>query len=194
MNKHIIYLAAGNSRRFGSNKLLYEYQGKPLYRHGLDMLLEIAEENEDTTLTVVTQYWQIEQELRAAGVKAVLSEESKKGISYSIRAGLGAVGETPEEDYVVFVVADQPCLTKQTVEKLLECADGKTETAAVGLGQRLGNPALFSMKYREELLALTGDQGGRAVLRRHQCRCIAVSDEKELADIDRKEDFQTVTL
>ena len=33
---HIIYMAAGNSRRFGSNKLFYELDGKPMYRHLLD--------------------------------------------------------------------------------------------------------------------------------------------------------------
>ena len=39
MNKHILYLEAGSSRRFGANKLLMELNGKPLYRHGFDLLL-----------------------------------------------------------------------------------------------------------------------------------------------------------
>ena len=39
-------MAAGNSRRFGSNKFLYEWKGKKLYRHMLDALLEVAEELE----------------------------------------------------------------------------------------------------------------------------------------------------
>ena len=38
---HIIYMAAGNSRRFGSNKLFYELDGKPMYRHLLDRFVEI---------------------------------------------------------------------------------------------------------------------------------------------------------
>ena len=40
---HIIYMAAGNSRRFGSNKLFYELDGKPMYRHLLDHLIEIKD-------------------------------------------------------------------------------------------------------------------------------------------------------
>ena len=40
---HIIYMAAGNSRRFGSNKLFYELNGKPMYRHLLDHLIEIKD-------------------------------------------------------------------------------------------------------------------------------------------------------
>lgn len=40
---HIIYMAAGNSLRFGSNKLFYELDGKPMYRHLLDHLIEIKD-------------------------------------------------------------------------------------------------------------------------------------------------------
>ena len=40
---HIIYMAAGNSRRFGSNKLFYGLDGKPMYRHLLDHLIEIKD-------------------------------------------------------------------------------------------------------------------------------------------------------
>ena len=40
----VIYMAAGNSRRFGSNKLLFPWKGKTMYRHGLDLLLELKKE------------------------------------------------------------------------------------------------------------------------------------------------------
>ena len=44
MDIDLILLAAGNSRRFGSNKLLYEVDGKPMYAHMLEKLLSIAEQ------------------------------------------------------------------------------------------------------------------------------------------------------
>ena len=60
---HIIYMAAGNSRRFGSNKLLYELDGKPMYRHLLDHLVEIKDrynklksDSPVIDITVVTRY------------------------------------------------------------------------------------------------------------------------------------------
>lgn len=42
MKLSLIYLAAGNSRRFGENKLLAELDGRPLYRYGLDALKQAA--------------------------------------------------------------------------------------------------------------------------------------------------------
>ena len=50
MKIHMIYLAAGNSRRFGSNKLLYSFRGLPLYQYGLKQLRELLEKNENYTL------------------------------------------------------------------------------------------------------------------------------------------------
>ena len=44
----LIMLAAGNSRRFGSNKLLYEIDGKPMYRYILEKLMVVAEQLEET--------------------------------------------------------------------------------------------------------------------------------------------------
>ena len=57
----LIYLAAGNSRRFGSNKLLYELEGRPLYRHLLDRLVSLSRQHADWEVIVVTQYPQPER-------------------------------------------------------------------------------------------------------------------------------------
>ena len=53
---HILYLAGGSGRRFGENKLLYPLDGRPLYRHGLDMLATLAKTRDDCTLAVVSRY------------------------------------------------------------------------------------------------------------------------------------------
>lgn len=101
---HIIYMAAGNSRRFGSNKLFYELDGKPMYRHLLERLVEIkdrynklknAESNNPVIdITVVTRYREILDYCSSIpDCHAVLSPDSEKGISYTIKAGIMAVHE-----------------------------------------------------------------------------------------------------
>ncbi len=60
---HVLYLAAGQARRYGSNKLLATYRGKPLYRHGLDTILALTDGRTDVTVTVVTCWCEIEEAL-----------------------------------------------------------------------------------------------------------------------------------
>ena len=89
MKTDLILMAAGNSRRFGSNKLLYEWKGKKLYRYMLDALLEAAEElgknsgadtgsrevpdrergsgKRDIRIRVVTQYKEILEDVEQLG-------------------------------------------------------------------------------------------------------------------------------
>ena len=73
---HCIFLAAGSARRFGSNKLLAGFRGKPLYRHGLDALQSAAEEHGDCTLTVVSRYPDILNDARSRNMEAVYGAES----------------------------------------------------------------------------------------------------------------------
>lgn len=184
MNKYIIYLAAGNSRRFGSNKLLSMYQGKPLYRHGLDMLYRFCQERPDCFLTVVTQYPEILKQTGAMGIRSVYSPESVKGMSYTIRAVIEALHNLKEEDFLLFVVADQPHLMDKTVEKILACAGGGVQTVSAAYGKKRGNPVLFSARLVTELTALRGDEGRRSILKRHECIYVEVEKEEELFDID----------
>lgn len=43
-------------RRFGQNKLLQMIGTKPMYRYGLDRLIDLCKEHEEFEIIVVTQY------------------------------------------------------------------------------------------------------------------------------------------
>ena len=214
-------MAAGNSHRFGNNKLLYLYEGKPLYRHGLELLLKLKQEmGEKLTVTVVTQYAEILEEVQdifercgMAGMQAVFCEKSRLGASYTIRAGIEAViSQDPvsgqpkerqsmigEKDYLMFMVADQPHLSLDSVRKLIRAAVSREQSAFSGplaeecsrwetlslrCGSIPGNPCMFRADLIPELMSLTGDQGGRKVLKRHYCQYVDILDKRELEDVD----------
>lgn len=189
--KHIVYLAAGSSRRFGENKLLRELDGKPLYRHGLDRLAALVSARHDCDLTVVTRFRAIRETARALGVRETDSPESEKGLSYTIRAGLDAVGALAADDFLLFVVADQPWLTEETFARLLDAAKPGVEVACAAYGERQGNPMLFAAALAPELRALSGDHGGRSVARLHRLLPVQIDDPRELCDIDAPGDVGT---
>ena len=190
MKIRMIYLAAGYSLRFGSNKLCHVVDGKPMFQHGLEALLTVLRENPDTSLTVVTEYPEIRdfvssrQENWDGRLSAVGSPERAKGISGSIKAGLSA----GEADYYLFSVADQPWIDPETVLELIrKTTEGGYDGGDVSMNGVGGNPAIFSHRLRPELMALTGDTGGKRVLKNHRNVCtVQAKAIKELIDIDEK--------
>ena len=207
---HIIYMAAGNSRRFGSNKLFYELDGKPMYRHLLERLIEIKDrynklksDSPVIDITVVTRYREILDYCSSIpDCHAVLSPDSEKGISYTIKAGIMAVQEqkkTGMQDYYMFAVADQPYLKNQSVIKLienvLENKENKRLVFSLRCGDAVGNPCVFHSSLIPQLLSLEGDKGGRSVAKKHDCVYVDIADELELMDIDTLSNSKhTVTL
>ena len=213
---HIIYMAAGNSRRFGSNKLFYELDGKPMYRHLLECLIEIKDRYNNSEsynplidITVVTRYREILDYCSSIpDCRVVLSPDSEKGISYTIKAGIMAVqeqkngvrqkkpGKSSEvthnsaetEEYYMFAVADQPYLKSQSVIKLinkvLENTGGEQLVFSLCCGDAVGIPCVFNSSLIPQLLSLEGDKGGRSVAKKHDCVYVDIADESELMDID----------
>jgi molybdenum cofactor cytidylyltransferase len=191
MKIKLIYLAAGNSRRFGSNKLCQLIQGRPMYCYGLDVLTEVLRINMQTDLVVVTEFSDIQEQVRqmelyrAGRILLTGSPEREKGISYSIRAGLAAAGEA---DYYLFCVADQPWIRTETVLELLDrTVRGGYAGGYVAWQEHSGNPALFSKRLLPQLLELQGDTGGKKLLLGRKDVCIVQAQSlEEMRDIDEK--------
>lgn len=190
MKINIIYLASGNSRRFGSNKLLYSFLGKPMYQHLLEKLVHICNRHPDWQIIVVSQHKEILRQLKKWPLKTVYCPDSVKGISWSIKAG---VSEADPSDACVFFVADQPYFTERTAEGFLNFMEQrKGNLGCVSFQDDLGNPVWFSRKYFQQLKELEGDQGGKKVLMKHknQVEIYHVSDPLELKDFDYLEEVQ----
>lgn len=180
----LVLLAAGDSRRFHGNKLLHPFQGMRMYQHIIRQINQLPDDMFAKKI-VVTQYPEIMEDLRNQGFHVVENHESTLGISHSIHLALQEVAD--QELAVCFAVCDQPYLRHETMEMLVR----GWKQSGQGIGclshqGELGNPAVFSVDYRQELLALEGDVGGRRVIRRHldDLFLCEVEDGKELVDVD----------
>lgn len=186
-----VILAAGNSTRFGENKLLYPVEGKPMYRHVTEKLYHLYETGKLGRLLLVTQYEKVMEEAaqRFPEIRLVENLEPGLGISHSIWLALQELSREGEKyPACLFVVGDQPWLREESIERILD--KYKTEDCgivAARCGDRMGNPALFSEKYFDELRSLSGDRGGKKVILRHvEELCLVEVSERELEDIDVK--------
>lgn len=155
-----------------------------MYRHLLERLVSVCERHDNWQIRVVSQYPELLKEIKNLPVRGIFSPDSPKGASYSIRAGL--CGAEAADAYAFFV-ADQPWLSGETAEAFLSGMEREeAPLGSVCFQGQPGNPTWFSGKFLPELLSLTGDKGGRAVLRRHeaQVRWFEVKEKKELKDLD----------
>ncbi len=184
----IILLAAGAGKRFEGNKLETVVDGKPMYRHALDVIG--CQKNVEHVI-VVTSNKTIASEAVSVHMEVVDNPFPELGISRSIGMGMHRMLEKfPEIEAVMFMVCDQPWLRSETLNQMI--THFEHGIMALDCHGRHGNPVLFSSEYFQELMELTGDIGGRQVMERHKeaVYYFELFDEKELRDVDRRVDLE----
>ena len=175
----VILEAAGNSSRFGSNKLLHIMDdGRPMAAS----ILEAARSVNAYKKILVTQYDEVAA--MAPDFDVVINDRPDLGISRSMQLGLKAAGDA---DAYMFCVCDQPGLTKATLERLIKAyKKGTAGIVSLAWQGKMCNPKIFSSRYKEELMALSGDTGGRQIIASHADDIFLVEalSEAEVRDID----------
>jgi len=189
MKINLILLASGNSNRFQGNKLLTIVNNKPMYMNVVEKSLKVS----FNKIILVTQYEQIKIDLLGKPIQVVMNENSELGISHSIKLGIQM---DMEADAYMFMVCDQPFITLVSIETLIDrfMKSHKGMACASHKGN-LGNPTLFSKKYKEELLDLRGDIGGKAVMKKHlnDLEIVSIINEAEIMDIDTREELKNAS-
>ncbi|MBI5706378.1 MAG: nucleotidyltransferase family protein [Armatimonadetes bacterium] len=180
-----VLLAAGRSSRFaGSNKLLHDWNGKPLVRHVAETLTRAGVGR----VLVATGHEAevIHAALEGLGLFFVHNPAFRDGMGSTIAASAEALH--PEEAALI-VPADMPWIQESTLRQIMEL--GSCDAIVVPHhGDRAGNPVLFPPDLKLELLKLTGDHGARAVVEAHLDRIVRLGvNEQELEDVDFRGDF-----
>ena len=182
LNLGCVVMAAGNARRFGTNKLAAELDGRSLIRRALEAIPAEAFHS----VVVVTQYQEIADLAQEFHFTPIRNHHPEFGISHTIRLGLSALTEC---DGALFLVSDQPLLRRESVEELVGFWRQQPEKiAALSHGGIRGNPCLFPARFFPELMELREDRGGNTVIRRHEdCLVLLEVEARELTDVDTPE-------
>lgn len=161
----ILLLAAGQSRRMGSNqhKLLAEFGGIPLVRR----MAEIAVAAEPTTVVVVTghRHQEISACLTGLNIEIIHNPAYAEGMASSIISGFGVSSVIPA-DGVMIMLADMPEVNDRDLRALIMAfrdAKGGAIVRAVSGGKR-GNPVILPKALRGAILKLEGDVGAKKVI------------------------------
>ena len=177
-----VMMASGLGRRFGGSKLMVPFLGKPLLYWALS-----ATDGLFSRRVVVTRSQEAAAFCAALGVETVVHDYP--GRNDTVRLGLEAVGNVNQ---CLFCPADQPLLSRQTVESLLLCGQNSRGRIWRPCFQGTpGAPILFSWDYFDELKHLPQGKGGGVVAAGHgeSVRTLPVADKRELWDVDTPENL-----
>ena len=180
-----IIMASGLGRRFGGNKLMADFHGKPMIQRALD-----ATDGLFAKRVVVTRHESVAALCREQNVDVVLHNLPNR--NDTVRLGLEALGDL---DACMFLPGDQPLLRRETVERLLESRrDNPDSIIRPVYEDTQGSPVLFPSWAFPELLELPEGKGGGAVIKNHPnaVHRVSVADPFELADADTPDILETL--
>lgn len=158
-----ILLAAGGSRRFGSQKLVTPVYGSPLIRHGATLL---GQTTDHVVAVIGSDALVVRAALAGTGAEIIENPEWREGLSTSLRRGVASV--SPLAEAVVVALGDQPDVRPDIVRSLIDVwrQTGHLIVTARYRGVR-APPVLLSRPVFRDVAALVGDVGAKAIMDRH---------------------------
>ena len=179
-----IILAAGNSERFGSNKMLH------VLVNGKSVIETVAEKYQaifDQITVVVRSNEIIEHPLLGhKGVTILAAHNAEQGLSQSLITGVQA---HPDSDGWLIALGDMPYLQSETIQRIVD-AMAVDQIVAPLYNTQQGNPVGFGKNFLSQLLALKGDAGAKKLFAQFSKQFVEIptDDEGVSLDIDRPED------
>jgi len=184
-----ILLAAGQSKRMGELKQLMPFGQSTIVEQAVDNLLGSAVD--EVIVVVGYKAEDVIKAIAAKPIKLVINPDYEQGMSTSVIAGLSLVHSGVQG--VMLALGDQPLVDSQTINRLIEEFYTHDKGIAIPTYQgRRGHPIIFAIKYKEQLLKLRGDMGGRQIIEDHPDDVVevAVNSESVIADFDTTDDYQ----
>ena len=184
-----ILLAAGASKRFGSDKLMHPLAGQtPVAVAALDHLRSVIPH---VIAVVRPGVPALENRLSEAGATVIMCLNADEGMGASLATAVGATGDV---DGWIIALADMPYIRPETIVKIVaSLTAGAAIVAPVYRGER-GHPVGLSARFRAQLESLSGDEGARSVLKQNAglIKLVEVDDPGVCHDIDTPDDLRGV--
>ena len=149
-----LVLAAGAGSRFGGGKLLAPLAGRPILQHVLDRLADAA--IDEVVVVLGRDAPAIEAAIAWRSERRVVNPDPERGLAGSLQTGMSAL--PPDAEAVLICLGDQPLVTAQTIQALLEAEDQAERPIAAPVypDDRGRNPVLL----RRAAFALAGEARG----------------------------------
>ena len=181
-----VIMASGHGKRFGANKLLENFSGKPL----AEKIFEVMPAEYFRKTVVVSIYDEILKLAEKYGFETVKNDDRTDDTAQTIK--LGCENVEAGSDGIMFFAADQPLLRNSTIAELINTfTENKSKIVLPVCGGKRGNPVIFPSSMIGELSSLEKNGRGRDVIVRHADKVLEVAFDspEDFFDIDYREDL-----
>lgn len=190
---HVIALimAAGRSRRFGNadKRLATLPDGRTLLAVTVERVAEVF-----PRVRVVVREDDVPRDLGLSEeIRVIRAPRADEGLGSSLADAFSILGRDSrlaDVEAAAVLLGDMPTIQAATLQALQRKA-GASRILRPRYASRPGHPVLFGRDFWPELETLNGDEGGRAVIRRHAARyrALEVDDPGIHTDIDYPDDI-----
>ena len=154
----IVLLAAGNARRFGSDKLMADFEGAPMGARVAHELVSVAAA---AHFAVCQPDAVIAAHYARLGFDIVDNPRADLGLSGSLHLAVEAALRTDAQALLI-ALADMPFVQTAHIDTLIAAC---TDTVVASFdGHQPMPPAIFPRSHWPDLLATVGDAGARHIL------------------------------
>lgn len=181
-----IILASGYSRRMKEDKLLMEVDG-------VKMVESVIQKTKGSALDRIILVYR-KEEIRDIGdkynIESLYNPRAKLGQSEGLKLG---VENAHNSDAYMFLLGDQPFITREWINILIDEYKNNSDFIIVPYyKEKRGMPTIFPVSFREDLLKIRGDRGGRNIIKENplEVKKIYTDNERLGFDIDDQEDFK----
>jgi len=185
-----LVLAAGMARRMGSTKQLLPFGDRTILQTVVDTFLGA----DLSGLTVVLGHDAdaVRESLGDRKVDFCVNEAYREGMFSSVLCGLHHLPSDAKA--VMIALGDQPQIHLGVVQAVAKAyREGEHGIVIPSWDGKRGHPVVINLvRYRAEILSLSGDQGLKPVMRGHEEDAleVPVDDEGILRDLDTPEDYR----
>lgn len=189
----LVILAAGASVRLGTPKQLLRFRGETLLRR-------IARESlasccRPVVIVLSDEADKFRSELKDLDVSITENSDWKEGMGSSVKTGLEKLLEIKSSlKGVVITVCDQPFVTAETIDELVETYQ-KTEALIVASEYQstLGVPALFGKELFSRLQNLKSG-GAKQIINQFRVETISLPFPDGAIDVDTPDDYARLSF
>ena len=189
----LLILAAGASTRLGQPKQLLNLHGKPLVRHMAE--IAIATNIDPIGIVLGAKAGLIQPLLADLPIHQISNDDWETGMASSIRCGVRKLLTlAPDLGAIVLLVCDQPFVSTLLIQHLITTYQtSQFPIIASAYADTLGVPALFHRTLFPELLALQGDCGAKALIRRYALYCRSIPFAAGAIDLDTPDSLEILS-